>query len=71
MTGSTLIIELHTWRGVGIAGGPLASTLMLGFASVTWIPFLLTEWLKTRVGAMRNALKGSRFPEMDAFGEKE
>jgi hypothetical protein len=29
----------------------------LGFITVTWMPFLLTHWLKARVGKMKNALK--------------
>lgn len=69
--GTTLIIEFHDWRGVGRAGGPLGAAITFGFISVSYVPFLISEWLKARTGKMVNALKSKRFPEMDCFGEKQ
>lgn len=71
MTGATFIAEFHRWRGFSRAGGPLGMATTLGFITVSFVPFLLKEWLKTRLDGMKNALKRGRVPEMDCFGEKD
>jgi hypothetical protein len=67
--GASIIIEFHGWRGLTLAGGPFGRVLVLGFTSLTWVPFLLSEWIATRALKLKNVLKGSGFPEMSAFGE--
>jgi hypothetical protein len=62
MTGRTLIVELHSWRGIGLIGGPLGTVLCLGFVSIGWLPFLLSHWLKQRLAAMKNAVGSDKFP---------
>lgn len=47
----------------------MLSWVNLGFVSVTWVPFLLSEWLRTKLDGMKNALKPSRFQQSDAFGD--
>ena len=72
MTGRTLIIECHHWRGFAKTGGPLGMATTMGFITVTWCPFLVSSWLKARVLRMRNALNTSHVPptvEMASWGE--
>lgn len=67
---STVVIEFHGYRGISRVGGPLGEITTLGFISISWMPFLLSDWLRQRVGAMKNALKPERFPEMAAYGDE-
>jgi hypothetical protein len=62
MRGWTFIIEFHAWRGVGLLGGGLFTTLCLGFVSVGFLPCLLSEKLKSRLNALKNALKAEDVP---------
>lgn len=70
MSGRTLILEFHSYRGFGAGGGPLGSVLTLGFISVSWLPFLLSKWLRVRLNAMKNAIGTKDVPpiaEMSAW----
>lgn len=70
MNGSTLIFEFG-WCGFGRVGGPLSTALCLGFVSVSYVPFLLSKYLRNKIDGMKDALRRGKFPEMDAFGEKD
>lgn len=71
MTGSTLIIEAHGWRGFHIEGGPLSSVVVVGFLSFSYMPFLLSERLKQMLCKLKNVAGDSRgFVEMAAYDER-
>lgn len=55
--GRSLIIELHGWRGIKRDGGPLGQATTLGFITILWCPFLLSEWVRIRADALRNVLR--------------
>lgn len=72
MKGATVILELHGWRGVKRAGGPLGTVLTVGWLSVSYLPFLLSTWLRSRVNALKNAVSSKEVPpraEMGCWGE--
>lgn len=72
MTGRTLIIEGHGWRGFKRSGGPLGTIITIGWVSVSYLPFLLSAWLRVRLDAMRNAVVSKNVPpraEMAVWGE--
>lgn len=71
MSGSTLIIEFHRYRGLSIGGGPLLRWVHLGFVSFTWIPMLFDEWLSGMIAGLRAVAKTQPHAEMDCFGEFE
>ncbi len=60
MTGRTVILELHGWRGFHIDGGALGRVLIVGFVSVSYVPYLLTDWLKDRIGKLRSVAAHAR-----------
>lgn len=60
MSGATFIIEAHGWRGFHIDGGALGRVLIVGFVSVSYVPYLLTDWLKDRVSKLRSVAAPSR-----------
>lgn len=60
MSGHTLIIEAHGWRGFHIDGGALGRVLIVGFVSVSYVPYLLTDWLKDRISKLRSVATHSR-----------
>jgi hypothetical protein len=66
--GATLVIEMHGWRGVKRCGGHLGMVVTLGFVSVCFVPFLLSDWIEVRITGMRNALKRDMFPEEKEMG---
>jgi len=63
MTGRTLIVEFHRYRGLSRAGGPLGTVVTLGWVSASFLPFLLSKWLRTRTNALRNALNTKDVPQ--------
>ncbi len=70
MTGSTLIIELHSWRRPQMFGGLFGRVYCMGFVSITYAPVLLSDWLKERIDALKSVVGGSRgFVEMAAWDE--
>lgn len=69
MTGRTLIVELHRWRGLKRSGGPLGTVLTVGWVSVSYLPFLLSAWLRARVQSIRGAISERSFVEMACAGE--
>lgn len=70
MAGSTVIIEVHGWRGFHIVGGPFGRILVCGFVSASYMPFLLSERLKQMIGKLKNVAGDSRgFVEMAAWNE--
>lgn len=60
MSGKTLIIEAHGWRGLHIDGGALGRVLIVGFVSVSYVPYLLTDWLKDRISKLRSVATHAR-----------
>lgn len=70
MTGRTVILELHGWRGFHIDGGALGRVLIVGFVSVSYVPYLLTDWLKDRIGKLKGVAGSRAFVEMAAFDEE-
>jgi hypothetical protein len=54
--GRTLITQWHGWRGFAREGGPLGVATTVGFFTVCWCPFLVTEWIKSRANAIKNAI---------------
>lgn len=70
MTGSTVIIEIHSFRGIIRAGGPLGVVYTLGFVSVMYAPFLLSEWLRERVSALQGLTASHRLVEMACVGDE-
>lgn len=68
MSGHTLIIEAHGWRGFHIEGGALGRVLICGFVSVSYVPYLLTDWLKERVSKLKSVAAHARV-EMACAGE--
>lgn len=66
--GRTLIIEAHGWRGFHIDGGALGRVLIVGFVSVSYAPYLLTDWLKDRISKLRSVAAPVRV-EMACAGE--
>ena len=72
VSGATLIIEVHGWRGFHIEGGPLSSVVVVGFLSFSYMPFLLSERLKKMIAKLKNVAGDSRgFVEMAAYDESE
>lgn len=69
MTGSTVIIEVHGYRGFQIEGGPLGRVLIIGFVSVSYMPFLLTDWLNERIAKLKSVAGSRGFVEMAAWDE--
>lgn len=70
MSGSSLIIQFHGWRGFGVVGGPFGREVRLGFVSVCYVPLLLTDWLRERIDALKKVTGESRgFVEMASYGE--
>lgn len=70
MRGS-LIIQWHSYRGFDRIGGPLLSVVTLGWVSVSYLPFLLTDWLHAKVNALKGALRSDETPpraEMSCWG---
>ena len=59
MSGSTLIIERHEWRGFKTVGGELGIARTFGFWTVTYCPFLLSAWLEGKMDLMRSVLRSS------------
>lgn len=65
MTGQTLILEFHGWRGVTLAGGGLFTWTTLGFVTFAWCPFLITERLRDMIDKLKKVTGESRgFVEM-------
>lgn len=67
--GRTLIIEGHGWRGFHIDGGSLGRVLIVGFVSVSYVPYLLTDWLKDRIAKLKGVTGSHARVEMAAYGE--
>ena len=68
--GRSIIIEVHGWRGFHIDGGPLGTVLVVGFVSASYMPFLLTDWLKDKIARLKNVAGDTRgFVEMSAWDE--
>lgn len=61
MSGSTLIIERHEWRGFKTVGGELGIAKTRGFWTFTYCPFLLSQWIEQRLSAMKKVLKAKEF----------
>lgn len=53
MTGHTIIIGLHAFRGFRREGGPLGAILIFGWVSLSYVPFLLTQWLRGKIDGLR------------------
>jgi len=70
--GASVLIQFHGWRGLGRDGGPIFSLVKLGFVSVSFMPFLISERLRAGLNALKNAVSSGRVPpraEMSAWGE--
>ncbi len=53
MTGKSIIIEVHGWRRPKMSGGPLGRVLCLGFVSVCYAPFVVSDWLQKKITELR------------------
>ena len=53
MRGASLLIEFHSFRGIGLVGGPLGRVLVLGFVSFKYAPWLITEWIKRAIDKLK------------------
>ena len=71
MNGSTVLIEIHGYRGFGIVGGAFGRELHLGFITVFYVPLLLSEWLRERIYKLKSVSGDSHgFVEMACVGEE-
>lgn len=73
MKGASVLIQFHGWRGLGRDGGPIFSLIKLGFVSVSFMPFLISERIRAGVNGLKNVLKSKFVPphaEMSAWGSE-
>lgn len=75
MKGKTVAFEFHAYKGIGRIGGDLKTAFCLGWVSVSYFPFLLSAWLRSRTNALRNAINSDHVPEppketMACWGDK-
>jgi hypothetical protein len=54
--GRSLVFEVHGWRGLSAGGGPLGSVLGLGFLSIQWVPYLVSEKMRRVTEALKRLL---------------
>lgn len=52
MKDTSVLVEFH-WCGFGIVGGPFGRVLCLGFVSVQYVPFLITQKFREMLAKLR------------------
>lgn len=53
----TLLLEIHGWRGLSAAGGPLLYLIIAGFFTVGFSPFQITKRLAELTQALRGMVR--------------
>lgn len=66
---ASVLIEVHGWRCPKMSGGFFGRVFCLGFVSVCYAPFLVSDWLQKKITGLRGVANPHARVEMACAGE--